>query len=406
MSKPFILTTNKMKKLIALAAVAVLLPTLSFAQDEKKDEKKNVFTPVVENAVTSVKDQHRSGTCWAYSSLGFFESELLRMGKGEFDLCESFLAYKTYMDRADKAVRTHGDASFSEGGSFYDAVYCLKHYGIVPQEAMPFPGSLYGDSLFNFTQMMKVAGAVVKTISSEGIKNPNPVWKKDLSSIFEHYFGELPETFEYKGKSYTPQSFVQYLGINPDDYVSLTSFNHVPFYEQFVIEVQDNWRWGLSYNLPLDEFMETMDYAVRNGYTFAWGADVSERGFNSATATVTVPDTKVESKEGSDAVRWTGDNGKGEPQKKSIKELEITQELRQQGYDNWETTDDHGMIIYGIAKDENGKEWYMMKNSWGARGPHDGFWYVSKPFVAYKTINILLHKDAVPKDIKRKLGIK
>ena len=172
-----------MKRLIALAAIALLLPNVTFAQDEKKDEKKPEFTSVVENAVTSVKDQHRSGTCWAYSSLGFFESELLRMGKGEFDLCESFLAYNTYLDRADKAVRTHGDISFSEGGSFYDAVYCLKHYGIIPEGIMPYPVTLYGDSLFNFTQLMKVAGAVVKTISSEGIENPNPVWIKEHFTI-------------------------------------------------------------------------------------------------------------------------------------------------------------------------------------------------------------------------------
>ena len=231
-----------MKRILAYAAAALLLPTAVLAQDDQKDQL--TFTTEVENAVTPIKDQHRSGTCWAYSSLGFFESELLRMGKGEFDLCESFLCYHTYLDRADKAVRTHGDASFSEGGSFYDAIYCLKNYGIVPQEAMPFPGSLYGDSLFNFTQLQKVASAVVKTISDGSIKNPNPVWKKDLSSIYEHYFGELPETFDYQGKSYTPQSFVQYLGINPDDYVSLTSFSHEPFYDQFVIEVQDNWRWA------------------------------------------------------------------------------------------------------------------------------------------------------------------
>lgn len=396
-----------MKRILAYAAAALLLPTAVLAQDDQKDQL--TFTTEVENAVTPIKDQHRSGTCWAYSSLGFFESELLRMGKGEFDLCESFLCYHTYLDRADKAVRTHGDASFSEGGSFYDAIYCLKNYGIVPQEAMPFPGSLYGDSLFNFTQLQKVASAVVKTISDGSIKNPNPVWKKDLSSIYEHYFGELPETFDYQGKSYTPQSFVQYLGINPDDYVSLTSFSHEPFYDQFVIEVQDNWRWGRSYNLPLDEFMQTMDYAVRHGYTFAWGADVSEKGFDRNTATVTVPNVKAaESKEGSDAARWTGDNGKSAEQDKANAEgeMEITQELRQKGYDNWETTDDHGMVIYGIAKDQNGKEWFMMKNSWGAYGAHDGFWYVSYPFVAYKTINIVLHKDALPKDIKKKLGIK
>lgn len=397
-----------MKKIIAFAAVAMLLPVVANAQDDKKENEKLTFTPVVENAVTSIKDQHRSGTCWAYSSLGFFECELLRMGKGEYDLCESFLCYHTYLDRADKAVRTHGDISFSEGGSFYDAVYCLKNYGIVPQDAMPFPGSLYGDSLFNFTQLQKVTSAVVSTIAEGGIKNPNPVWKKDLSAIYANYFGEFPETFEYKGKTYTPQSFAQSLGLNPDDYVSLTSYTHEPFYQQFAIEVQDNWRWGLSYNLPLDEFMETMDYAVRHGYTFAWGADVSEKGFDRNTATVTVPDVKAaESKEGSDAARWTGDNGKSADVKTTAPgELEITQELRQQGYDNWETTDDHGMIIYGIAKDQNGKEWFMMKNSWGEYGPYKGFWYVSYPFVAYKTMNIVLHKDALPKDIKKKLGIK
>ncbi|MBO4443947.1 MAG: aminopeptidase [Bacteroidaceae bacterium] len=398
-----------MKKLIALALLAVMIPSWCLAQDEKKEEKSEpAFTPVVENAITSVKDQHRSGTCWAYSSLGFFESELLRMGKGEYDLCESFLCYHTYLDRADAAVRTHGDVSFSEGGSFYDAVYCLKHYGIVPQSAMPGPGELYGDSLFNFTQLQKVTGAVVSTIAKGNFKSINPVWKKDLSSIYEHYFGELPEKFEYKGKTYTPQTFAASLGINTDDYISLTSYTHHPFYEPFVIEIQDNWRWGLSYNLPLDELMQTMDYAVRNGFTFAWGADVSEKGFDRSTGTATVPDDKpVESKEGSDAARWTGDNGKGGTDAKpSTKEKEITQEMRQLGYDNWETTDDHGMVIYGIAKDANGKEYFMMKNSWGTYGLYGGCWYVSYPFVAYKTMNILVHKDGIPKDIRKKLGIK
>ena len=398
-----------MKKMFIMALAATFALSVS-AQDEKKEEKTDapVFTPVVENAVTSIKDQHRSGTCWAYSSLGFFEAELLRMGKGEYDLCESFLCYKTYLDRADKAVRTHGDISFSEGGSFYDAVYCLKNYGIVPQDAMPFPGSLYGDSLFNFTQFMKVAGAVVGTIAESSARTVNPAWKKDLNAICANSFGELPEEFTYNGKSYTPQSFVSSLGLNMDDYISLTSFTHEPFYEPFVIEVQDNWRWGRSYNLPLDEFMAVMDHAVRNGYTFAWGADVSEKGFDRKTATVTVPDVKAaESKEGSDAARWTGDNGKGEaPAKATVKEMEITQEMRQQGYDNWETTDDHGMVIYGIATDADGKEWYMMKNSWGSYGPYDGNWYVSKSFIAYKTINILVHKDGIPKDIRKKLGIK
>ena len=208
-----------MKKAFTWAMMAVLCMSIFAQEEEKKEEEKSeyTFTPVVENPITSVKDQHRSGTCWAYSSLGFLEAELLRMGKGEFDLCESYLCYHTYVDRADKVVRTHGDASFSEGGSFEDALHCLKYHGLVPQDAMPFPGSLYGDSLFNFTQFMKVAKAVVSTIAEGNTRNINPIWKKDLSGILTNYFGELPETFDYKGKSYTPQTFAEMLGLNADD---------------------------------------------------------------------------------------------------------------------------------------------------------------------------------------------
>ena len=396
-----------MKKIILLACMAIAASGIS-AQDEKKAPEGFQFTTVDSIAITSVKDQHSSGTCWNYSSLGYFESELLRTGKGEYDLCESFVCYKTYMDRADKAVRTHGDVSFSEGGSFYDVVYCLKNYGIVPQDAMPFPGSLYGDSLFNFRQLWKVADAVVSTIADGDWKSIKPAWKQDLSSIFEHYFGELPETFEYKGKSYTPQTFAQSLGLNMDDYVSLTSFNHEPFYEKFVIEVQDNWRWGQSYNLPLDEFMAVCDNAIKNGYTFLWGSDVSEAGF-SRQGVMTVPDVKAPAAPGTDQAHWTGlseAQRRTEMAGKPGPELTITQELRQEGYNNWETTDDHGMVIFGIAKDQTGKEYYMVKNSWGAAGQYNGIYYASKAFVAYKTINILVHKDALPKDIRKKLGIK
>lgn len=393
-----------MNKKLIIAAALCLLPGVSFAQTEKKDS--TVFTVVKENPITPVKDQNQSGTCWAYSSLGFLESELLRMGKGEHDLCESFLVYHTYMDRADKAIRTHGDVSFSQGGSFYDAIYCLKNYGIVPQDAMPAPGAPYGDSLFNFNQLSNVTTAYVEAIAKSNAKKINPVWKKDLNCMYENYFGKLPEKFTYKGKEYTPQSYAKSLGLNPDDYVSLTSFTHYPFYSKFIIEVQDNWRWAESYNLPLDEFMEVMDQAVRNGYSFAWGADVSEKGF-SRQGIATVPDTKaVADKTGSDAARWTGTNGKGVTPADAKGEKVITQEMRQLGYDNWETTDDHGMIIYGLAKDQNGKEYFMMKNSWGVFGPYKGLWYVSKPYVAYKTMNILINKHAIPAKIAKKLGLK
>jgi aminopeptidase C len=394
-----------MNKLLIFAAALCLLPGSLSAEETTADS--TVFTVVKENAITSIKDQNQSGTCWAFSSLGFFEAELLRMGKGEHDLSESFLVYHTYLDRADKAVRMHGDVSFSQGGSFYDAVYCLKNYGMVPQEVMK--GSLYGDSLFNFNQIDAVASAYVKALTGEKLKTVNPSWKSDLKNIYANYFGELPEKFTYNGKEYTPLSYAKSLGLNPDDYVSLTSFTHHPFYSKFIIEVQDNWRWAESYNLPLDEFMEVMDQAVRNGYTFAWGADVSEEGFSRRLKGIaTVPATSKKSdKTGSDAARWTGTNERnGVTAADSKGEKVITQEMRQLAYDNWETTDDHGMLIYGISKDQDGKEYFMMKNSWGDYGPYHGMWYISKPYVAYKTMNILIHKDAIPSKIAKKLGIK
>mgnify|MGYP003305630723 FL=1 len=393
-----------MNKIFMTAALACLISGTAIAQ-EKKDSVD--FTVVKENKITSIKDQNQSGTCWAYSALGFIEAELLRMGKGEHDLCESFLVYNTYMDRADKAVRTHGDASFSQGGSFYDAIYCLENYGMVPQTAMPAPGELYGDSLFNFNQLDAVASAYVQAIAKGKQKKITLTWKNDLSNIYKNYFGELPKEFRHNGKTYTPQSYVKSLGLNPADYVSLTSYTHHPFYSKFILEIQDNWRWAESYNLPLDEFMEVMDYGVRNGYCFAWGSDVSEKGFDARKGTATVPaNGKTNDKTGSDAARWTGDNFKGGAViNTGNDEMTITQELRQIGYDNWETTDDHGMVIYGIAKDKNGKEFFMVKNSWGEYGPYKGMFYASKAFVAYKTMNIVIHKDALPKHIAKKLGL-
>ena len=396
-----------MNKNLLLAAVMMLLPGTMAAQAKPAAAKNDTvqFTVVKANPITSIKDQNQSGTCWDYSSLGFFEAELLRLGKGTYDLCESFVAYHTYMDRAEKAIRMHGDVSFSQGGSFYDVLYCMRHYGIVPQEAMPFPGSLYGDSLFNFNTLDAQASAYVKSIANSKMKKIPLTWKSTLSNIYANYFGELPKTFTYKGKSYTPESFQKSLGLNLDDYVSLTSFTHHPFYSKFVIEVQDNWRWAESYNLPLDEFMTVMESAVRNGYTFAWGADVSETGF-SRNGIATVPAKSYKNDlTGSDAARWMGTNGKQMKEADSKDELTITQQLRQTAYDNWETTDDHGMVIYGLAKDPQGKEYFMVKNSWGEYGRYKGIFYASKPYVAYKTMNILINKNAIPKDIRKKLGI-
>ena len=392
------------------AAALAALPTM--AQETKSDSL--IFTTVIENPVTSIKNQNNSGTCWSYSSLAFLESEAIKKNpklKDDLDLCESFLVNKTYVDRADRSVRTHGDASFSQGGSFYDAIFCMKNYGLIPEGIMPYPITAYGDSLFNFSSFFPPMEAYVKAVATSSAKKINPSWKKSVQGMINDYLGECPTEFEYKGKKYTPQSFVSdYLKLNADDYVSLTSYSHQPFYSSFILEIQDNWRWASSYNLPLDEFMRVMEESVKAGWTFAWGADVSEDGFSRRSGknrcVATVPNVKTTAGVGSDQSRWTGEKaGAKITESDNAGEKEITQEMRQEAYDNWETTDDHGMQIYGIAKDQNGKEYFMMKNSWGENGPYKGFWYISKPYVAYKTMNIIINKNAVPKDIRKKLGI-
>lgn len=400
------------KRIGALALVALTAMSGAMAQEagsEAKADEGFVFTTIKENPITSIKNQNKSGTCWAYSSLGFFEAELLRMGKGEYDLCEMYLAHKTYEDRATASVRLHGDISFTEGGSFYDAVYCMRNYGMVPEDAMPKPGVPYGDTLANFTEMWPVVNGIVDGINNGKQKKLSPAWKKSVNAVLDTYLGATPEKFTVNGKEYTPKSYQESLGLNMDDYVSLTSFSHHPFYSQFIIEVQDNWRWGQSWNLPIDEFMAVMENAVDKGYTFAWGADVSEMGFTRDGIAVCPDADHGADITGSDMAHWLGMSimdRRRELTKKPLPEIEVTQEMRQEAYDNWETTDDHGMIIYGLAKDQNGKEYFMVKNSWGSAGKYNGIWYASKAFVKYKTLNILVHKDAIPKDIRKKLGIK
>ncbi|WP_455664685.1 aminopeptidase C [Phocaeicola sp.] len=396
-----------MKKILTVAALSLCCLSIA-AQESDKKEEGFVFTTVKEAPITSVKNQNRSSTCWAFSSLGFLESELLRQGKGEFDLSEMFVVHKTMEDRAVNYVRLHGSSSFAPGGSFYDIVYCYRNYGMVPQEAMP--GIMYGDSLPVHNELDAVAGAYVNAIAKGRFSKLSPVWKNGLIGIYDAYLGQCPTEFTYKGKSYTPRTFADNaLGLNMDDYVSLTSYTHHPFYTQFPIEIEDNWRLGNSYNLPLNEFMAVMENAVNNGYTFAWGSDVSEEGFTRDGIAV-VPDAEKGAElAGSDMAHWLGMSAadkRKEMTNKPMPEKEITQEMRQEAYDNWQTTDDHGMLIYGLAKDQTGKEYFMVKNSWGTKSKYKGTWYASKAFVAYKTMNILVHKNAIPKEIAKKLGIK
>ena len=399
-----------MKKKLLFASSMLFYSLCMSAQDAPQDATKEegfVFTTVKENPITSVKNQNRSSTCWSFSGLGFLESELLRMGKGEYDLSEMYVVHNTMTDRARNYVRFQGASSFSPGGSFYDVIYCLKNYGLVPQDAMP--GIMYGDSLHVHNELDAVAEGYVNAIAKGKFSKLSPVWRDGLSKIYDNYLGELPESFTYEGKTYTPQSFAQMLGLNADDYVSITSYTHHPFYSQFPLEIQDNWRNGMSYNLPIDELMEVMDNAVNNGYTIAWGSDVSEQGFTRNGIAVMPDAAKAASMTGSDMARWTGmspADKRAELTARPLPEVNVTQEMRQQAYDNWETTDDHGMVIYGIAKDQTGKEYYMVKNSWGKSGKYDGIWYASKPFATYKTMNIVVNKNSIPKHIAKKLGLK
>jgi len=371
------------------------------------------FTTIDSIPITPVKDQNRSSTCWAFSTIGFLESELIRTGKGVYDLSEMFVVSRTMMDRATYYIRQYGQgSSFAPGGSAYDVLYCMSHYGLVPQEAMPGIryGSAKSDTLPVHTELDAVAAGYLKALTNGKLKKLTPVWREGLLAIYDTYLGTCPEEFTYRGKKYTPRSFAQELGLKEDDYISLTSYTHHPFYERFALEVPDNWRMDQMYNVPIDELIAVIDHALSKGYTLAWGADVSEDGFTRKGIGV-VPDAENGAElTGSDMAHWLGlkaEQRKDKLTAKPLPELEVTQQMRQDAYDRWETTDDHGMQIFGIAHDQNGKKYYMIKNSWGtARSDFKGIWYVSEAFMRYKTNDVLVHKDALPKDIRKKLNVK
>ena len=404
-----------MKKVLTIALALIMAVGSAGAAKKKAPEKKNtnkpVFTTIKEIPVTSMKDQNRSGTCWDYSTLSFFEAEILKATGKSYDLCESFVANKTYMERAIQVVRFHGDCQFAQGGSAEDVLATMKTHGIVPEGTMPFPGSLYGDSLNNFNEFFGVLEPYVAAIAKSDAKKISNQWKVGLQGILDAYLGKCPEQFTYEGKQYSPKSFMASLGIDLNDYVSITSYTHHPFYTAFAVEVQDNWRFPLSYNVPMDEMMQIIDNAIEQGYTVAWGGDVSEDGFTRKGLAYAVDAKKTQqSLQGSDMAKWL----KMTATKKrdvidslgcTIPEIIPTQQMRQERFDNWELTDDHGMHIYGVAKDQNGKEYYMVKNSWGETGDYKGTWYMTKAFIAANTMDFLINKKAIPANIRKKLGL-
>lgn len=363
------------------------------------------FTVVKENPVTSVKNQASSGTCWSFSGVSFLESELLRKGKGTFDLSEMYIVRRNYEDKAEKYVRTHGNLNFAPGGSFADVIETLDQYGVVPDEV--YTGLLDGAERHDHGEMDKVLSGYMKGII--GNNSVSTVWKRGFNGILDAYLGAKPDSFTYNGKTYTPQSFKEFLELDQNDYISITSFSHQPFYTYFPLEVPDNWRWANSFNLPLDEMMAAIDHALMNGYTVAWASDVSEGGFSRQGIAI-VPDENAVENAGTDQAKWLGLSERerrssiaGKVGSEVLKEKTITQEMRQLAYDNYQTTDDHGMHIYGVAKDQNGNKFYLVKNSWGETGPYNGVWYASEAFVRYKTTSIVMHKDALPKATAKKL---
>jgi len=392
---------------LVLLTIVFSISILAQEADVKSDGYQ--FEMVKELKTSSVKDQYRSGTCWSFAGISFLESELIRKGKGEHNLSEMFIVRQAYSDKARLTVRMHGNLNFGPGGAFHDVTSMWKKYGIVPEEA--YAGLVIGEDNHIHGEMDAVLNAYVEGVIKNKNKKLTPVWHKGFNSMLDAYLGDYPSKFDYKGKSYTPNSFADEMGLNMDDYIEISSYSHHPFYETFVLEVPDNWMWGQVYNVPMDEMIEVMDNAIDKGYTVAWAADVSEKGFAYRKGVAIVPTANTEEMNDAEILKW---QEMSEKEKLSQlykfdgpgSEKNITQEMRQKAYDNYQTTDDHGMHIVGIAKDQKGSKYYYVKNSWSDSNVYDGYFYASIPFIKYKTMCIMVHKDAVPKSIKKKLGLK
>ena len=352
------------------------------------------FTEVINLGNTSIKDQGSSGTCWSYSGNSFLESEMIRMGKQPVEISQIYTARNTYLDKARTYVRLHGGLSLGEGGQFHDVLNSFRKYGTMPQSA--YTGLHYGSTRNNFGEMTSMLDAMLGSIVKGKALTPN--WEKAYTAAMDSYLGEVPEKFDYNGKSYTPRTFAdQVIGINPDDYVGIASVTDHPYYSQFVLLIPDNWSFDRFYNVKMNDLTDIIDNALQKGYTVAWATDVSEKGFSWKNGVAYVPEKPFEQmSEQEKASMFVGPKP----------EMKITPEERQKAFDNWQTTDDHGMHIVGLVKDQNGKEYYIVKNSWGTSNDYKGYLYASKEFVRYKTTSLLLHKDGLTKDLKAKINIK
>jgi bleomycin hydrolase len=379
-------TLLNMKKILLPVLLLIIASAIAAGQEGY------FFTMKKELACTPVKNQSSTNTCWCFSGISLLESELLRMGKKQYDLSEMYIVRRTYEKKADMYARMHGNSTFAGGGEYGDVITGMKEIGLVPDEV--YPGLNYGESKHNHSELDNVLKGYMDPLAKSS--RLTTAWKSGFSGILDAYLGKNPVSFAHDGKSYTPESFMKELGLNPDDYIIFTSFSHHPYYKQFPLEVPDNWTAGLFYNLPLDEFMQVINNALSTGYTVAWASDVSDRGFSMKDGVAIVPEKDWGVMTPDEAAKvFTS------PQPEKV----ITQELRQKEFDNFSTTDDHGMHIVGTATDQAGNTFYKVKNSWGIAGKYNGFIYVSKPFIMLRTTNCMVHKNAIPSAIARKMGI-
>lgn len=368
----------------------LVFPLLITGQEKSKKETYE-FTMMHQVETTPVKNQARTGTCWSFATTSFVESELIRMGKGEHILSPMWFVRFAYPSKAEKYLRYHGQYNFGVGGQAHDVTNVIKEFGFVPEEI--YKGMNIGEEEHNHGEMSSVLEGIMDGVKKNRGGKITPVWKNVLESALNIYLGVPPEQFTYQGNVYTPGGFAEKLGFNPDDYVELTSYTHRPFYTKFDLEIPDNWSKDLYYNLPIDELMIVMENALSNGYSVCWDGDVSEKEFDRKKGTAIIPLDPADNKEGEEA------DG-------PVKEKTITQEMRQESFDNHTTTDDHLMHLTGIAVDQNGTKYYYTKNSWGTKDKKfDGYWYMSESYVRLKTVAIMIHKDAIPKDLRTKLGL-
>jgi bleomycin hydrolase len=395
-----------------LSGSFLLFSIVSFGQNETYKNTENsdyVFKKIVHLDATPVQSQGMTGTCWSFSALSFFESELIRKGiKNPDALSEMYVVRKAYESKADKYIRMDGKTNFGEGGAFHDIPFVINQFGIVPEGV--YKGLNYGSDSHDHSELSALLtgamdGVLAHVQQGSGIST---TWKKALSGILDAYFGPDPSSFEWKGKKYTPKSYANELGLKMDDYISLTSFTNHDMYKQCELAIPDNWVWGKSYNVGLTDLVDACEYALKNGYTVAWGADVSEKGFSFRNGIAIAPEDPStievkgrDNKNFSDAGADKSSNAFLSPQT----EMTITPEIRQEGYDGKTTTDDHGMHIVGLYTDQKGTRYFLVKNSWGTGNYPKGYLYVSEAYFKWKTINIYLHKGGVSQDLKKKLNL-